>query len=255
MEEFDVIKIKDGVREHGKSPVTEEVPLTIEVNGAEAATLLSSPTALDELVIGFLFTSGLIAKASDILSLTIDTQRWKASVDIADSGLPEGIAFKRIYTSGCGKGLIFHSAIDLMQRIQLPAGFSAKAEHIEALTQEFRRISTEYRETSGVHSAALADAEKIIVVRDDIGRHNALDKIIGRALMDRILLNDKIILTSGRISSEIITKVVRSGATVLASAKAPTNQAIRYALQTNLTVAGFVRSGKMSVYSGAERIA
>ena len=254
MEEFDVIRIEKAVREQVKASVTEEVPLTIEVNGAEVATLLCSPVNLDELAVGFLYTSGVIAGKTSILSLTVDQERWKASIEIGESGLPEDIAFRRIYTSGCGKGIIFHSAVDLMQRIKLPSGFSVRAELIETLTQQFRRSSTEYRETSGVHSAALADTEKMLVLRDDIGRHNALDKIIGRALLDDIPLEDKMILTSGRVSSEIITKVVRCGVTVLATAKAPTNQAVKYARETNLTVAALVRGGKMNVYSGADRI-
>ena len=255
MEEFEVVRIdKDGNREVVKSAVAEEVPLTIEVNGVETATLLSSPLDLEELAVGFLYTSGVISKRSSILGMTVDRERWKVSVEITDEGLPEDIAFKRIYTSGCGKGVIFHSAIDLMQRTRLESDLCVRAEYIESLMLEFRRSSTEYKGTSGVHSVSLADSEKMLFLRDDIGRHNALDKVIGRALLDEIYLGDKIVLTSGRISSEIISKVVRCGVPVLATAKAPTSQAIKFARVTNLTVAAFVRGGRMSIYSAPERI-
>ncbi len=254
MEEFEIVKIDKGERTVAKSIVTEEVPLTIEVNGSELATLLSSPENMKELVIGFLFTSGFIADRSAVRKLTLDRERWKASVEMDETGLPEDLAFKRIYTSGCGKGVIFHSALDLMLRTKLPLGYTVAPERISELVQTFRRTSDEYRETGGVHSAALADSEKILVSIDDIGRHNAMDKVIGWALLNETSLADKMLLTSGRISSEVISKVVRSGIPVLATAKAPTNQAVKYARESNLTVAGFVKMGRMNIYSGAERI-
>ncbi len=112
--------------------MTEEVPLTIEVNGKEIATLLCSPDNLADLVAGFLYTSGLTNEAPRPEDIVIDTQRWSAAVTVAGA-LPEEMVFKRIYTSGCGGGSYFHSPLDIMQRAPLADGFQIKAATITSL--------------------------------------------------------------------------------------------------------------------------
>ena len=127
MENFVIKSIRQGVREEKSDAVTEEVPLTIELNGSELATLLCSPSDLKNMVLGFLYTSGFIEEASSIKSLTIDQDRWKAYVDCVVT-FPSEVLFKRIYTSGCGKGIIFHNPLDLMQRVRLADGFTTAGE-------------------------------------------------------------------------------------------------------------------------------
>ncbi len=253
MEEFEIIRIDKGVRETLKVSVTEEIPLTIEVNGDEVATLLCSPEDLKDMVTGFLLTSGFIKGISSLRGLVVDRDLWKASAEVDPGGMQSEMFQKRIYTSGCGKGIIFHNPIDLIHRSALPAGFTAESGRITELMRAFMKYSTEYRQTGGVHSAALADTD-LVVFRDDLGRHNAIDKVIGAALAGGINLSDKIMLTSGRISSEIIWKLIRCGIPVLASAKAPTNQAIKIARDGNLTTVGFARANHMNIYSGFDRI-
>lgn len=252
MESFLIGAAKDGKMEEKTDWVTEEAPLTIEVNGGEIATLLCSPTDLKSLVVGFLFTSGFIEEASAIKSLVIDQERWKAHVDTSVNFPPEMI-FKRIYTSGCGKGIIFHSPMDLMQRIRIPDGFTIEGGKISGLMKQFLTSSGEYRQTGGVHSSALVSGEDMIV-KDDLGRHNAVDKVIGEGLLKKVDFGDRLLLTSGRISSEIVSKVLRCRAPVIASSGAPTNQAVKLARDANLTILGFVRGKRMNVYSGEGRI-
>ncbi|MDI6726266.1 MAG: formate dehydrogenase accessory sulfurtransferase FdhD [Smithellaceae bacterium] len=254
MEEFKVEIIGRDGREDGAATLTVEVPLTIEVNGRELATLLCSPTDLTDLAIGFLYTTGMINNMAAINKLLVDEERWKAQLEIAEEGLPEELIFKRIYTSGCGKGVVFHSPFDLIQRIRLQNGPAMGSERINELMKGFLNYSTEYRNTRGVHSAALAGDEGIEIFRDDVGRHNAIDKVIGQALQREIKMNDKIMLTSGRISSEIISKLMRSRIPLVASSGAPTNQAVKMAREINLTVLGFVRSSRMHIFSGGERV-
>jgi FdhD protein len=254
MEEFEIVKISKGERETIKAAVTEEVPLTIEVNGDETATMLCSPEDLKDMVIGFLLTSGFIKGISSLRGLTIDRDLWKASAEVDPEGMQSVMFRKRIYTSGCGKGIIFHDPIDLIHRSALPGGFSIAAGRITELMRAFMRHSTEYRQTGGVHSAALADDTGLVVFRDDLGRHNAIDKVIGAALTAGIGFADKVMLTSGRISSEIVWKLIRCGIPVLASAKAPTDQAVRIARDGHLTTVGFARVSRMNIYSGTERI-
>jgi FdhD protein len=235
-------------------PVSEEVPLTIEVNGRELATLLCSPEHLKNLVTGFLFTNGLIQNLSQQKSLTIDTERWKAGVKIEGDGFADDLIFKRIYTSGCGKGVIFHNPLDLINRVKIVSDFNVKNESIREFMKIFQKQSQEHELTHGIHSAALASCDKILISRDDIGRHNAIDKVIGEALYTNIGFTDKILLTSGRISSEILSKALRCRMPILAAIGAPTNQAVKLARQVGLTIVGLVRGAKMFVYSGEERI-
>lgn len=254
MEEFTVELIDKNIREDGLVKITVEVPLTIEVNGRELATLLCSPVDLDDMVIGFLYTAGLINDIAGINKMLIDEERWKAQVEIVEEGLPEELVFKRIYTSGCGKGVVFHNPFDLMQRSRMDFGPSISSPRVNELMKEFLNYSSEYRNTRGVHSAALAGVSGIEIFRDDVGRHNAIDKVIGQALQRGISRDDKIMLTSGRISSEIISKLRRSRITVVASSGAPTNQAVKMAREINLTILGFVRGARMCVFNGGERI-
>ncbi|MDD4997271.1 MAG: formate dehydrogenase accessory sulfurtransferase FdhD [Syntrophales bacterium] len=253
MEKFEVTAIRRGIRGKEDNWITEEVPLTIEVNGKELATLLSSPRDLKDLVAGFLFTSGLI-EGIDPVKMTIDEERWKASAVIPEGGLPEGVVFRRIYTSGCGRGVIFHNPFDLMQRTEIPFNFSVPAQRVSEVMKTFLKGSPEYRETGGVHSGALANGGEILIFKEDIGRHNTLDKVIGEALSRKVDFSDKIMLTTGRISSEIMSKILRCRVPVLVARGAPTNQAVKLAKEINLTLVGFARGMKMTVFSGEERI-
>jgi len=254
METFTTTVIKKGVREKTTRRISEEIPLTIEVNGNELVTLLASPGDMENLVYGFLYNSGFIEQASDVKSLIIDQDRWKAAAKLAGEGISEEILFKRIYTSGCGKGVIFHNPLDVIHRVRMPDGFTVDHSKIEEFMGVFQTSSSEHRETRGVHSSALADGNEILICRDDIGRHNAIDKVIGEALCRGIGFDDKIILTSGRVSSEILSKILRCRIPVIVAAGAPTNQAVKLANNVNLTIVGLARGSIMCIFSGEERI-
>jgi FdhD protein len=118
----------------------------------------------------------------------------------------------------------------------------------------FHKRSLGYRETGGVHSAALAEKDNILIVREDIGRHNTVDKILGYAMLNSINLSDKVILISGRISSEIVLKTIKTKIPMIVSRSAPTDQAVEHARDSNITLIGFVRGQRMNVYSGLGRI-
>lgn len=254
MEYFEITSINRGLREKKTEGITEEVPLTIEINRKELATLLASPFDFKQLTLGFLFTSGLIEGISEVKSLVIDEERWKANVELNHEGFSDELFFKRVYTSGCGKGVIFHNPLDLIQRVKLPAGFEIKSEKILEIMKIFLSSSTEHRETRGVHSAALAGQDGILIFMDDIGRHNALDKVVGEAMMRKIDFGEVMVLTTGRISSEIVAKVMRCGIPVVVSRGVPTNQAIKMAKEIGMTLVGYARGHRMNVYTIEERI-
>lgn len=254
MERFEIKVIKGRIGSTKTDWITEEIPFTIDLNGKELVTLSASPMDLQELAIGFLFTSGFIKKSEEIKALTIDCERWRAMVEIDAPDIVEKLVFKRLYTSGCGKGIIYYNPLDLIQRAKIPSGLKIKGERIIGLMKEFQKNSEEFKMTGAVHSAGLCNEEDIIIVKDDIGRHNALDKVIGAAILKNINFEDKIMLTSGRISSEILLKINRCQTPIIASSGAPTNQAVKLARELNITLIGFVRSGRMNIYSDEERI-
>jgi FdhD protein len=251
METFETIRITDGTITRVAESITEEIPLTIETAHGELATLLASPTDIENLVTGFLYTSGVVRDIADIRSMVIDHERFRALVDL-DSP-EEDLPFRRVYTSGCGKGVIFHNPIDVLNRTALPDGFTVEGRRLFEMMRDFLRGSREHRDTRGVHSAALASRDTILVFRDDIGRHNAIDKVVGEALSKGWELSDKLILTTGRISSEILSKALRCRIPLIAAAGSPTNQAVRLARVANLTLAKLAKGG-ITVFSGEKRV-
>lgn len=254
MEYLNAIIIDREERKSADVPVSQEVPLTIEVNDKELATLLSSPEHIDDLVTGFLYTSGIIQNLSQLKSIILDDQRWKVNVTIEGGGFADDMVFKRIYTSGCGKGVIFHNPLDLINRVKIISDFKVSSQVIREFMKTFQKQSQEHHLTHGIHSAALASNDEVLIFRDDIGRHNAIDKVVGFALSNNIGFADKFLLTSGRISSEILSKALRCRMPIIAAIGAPTNQAVKLASQVGLTIAGLVRGPKMIVFSCEERI-
>jgi len=252
--EVDILRIDRDRKENLKDTVTDEVPLTIELEGKELVTLLCSPDNLRELSIGFLYSAGLIKSMNDIENIVIDNQNLISHIELKNKDTLSEPVFKRLYTSGCGKGVFFYNALDLMHRKVEIGNFKISAGKITELMKTFQKDSLAFKETGGVHSAALSDGEDIVVFKEDIGRHNAIDKIAGEALIKNLNMTDLIVLTSGRITSEIVFKVRKMGSALLISRSAPTDQAIKVAGDGNLTLVGFVRGQKMNVYTVKERV-
>ena len=254
MAEVDVIKINSGKKISLKDKVTEEAPLTLYLNGEELVTLLCSPDSLKELSIGFLYSSGLLKSKRDIKKVTVDTKNWASYVELKSGNKDVQGMFKRLYTSGCGRGTIFYNALDFMHKKKIDSKFEISSPKIIKLMDAFQKKSAIFKETGGVHSAALACGDDILAFKEDIGRHNALDKVIGEALLKDIGMKNVLMLTSGRISSEIVLKAQKTESPIMVSRSAPTDQAIKLAAESNLTLVGFARGQRMNVYTGGERI-
>ncbi|MFC1807461.1 formate dehydrogenase accessory sulfurtransferase FdhD [Candidatus Omnitrophota bacterium] len=254
MEKHEILKVYVDREETVDDPITQEIPLTLYVNNEELVTLLSSPTDLRELSVGFLLASGIIADFDKIENISIDRQNWSVYVELRDRKIDFQTAFKRMYTSGCGRGTLFYSAADIMHRNKKRLDLKVERKAIFAMMKDFQIRSDEFNQTGGVHSAALADTEKILIIREDIGRHNAIDKILGYGLINGIELGDKIVLSSGRVSSEILLKAQKTQIPVIVSRSAPTDQAIKHAKSADITLIGFARGGRMNIYNRPERI-
>lgn len=251
---FKVQKYSPGIVESCEVEVATEVPFTINVNDVEVATLFCTPDNLKELVYGFLFTQGMIASADEIKKVYIERETWKAIVETVNT--PDmNLLGKRIFTAGCGKGIMYSGVMDIMSRDPLPMGFTVSAEAITSCMREVATSSSLHKTTGGVHTATLSfSGEKPVVSIDDIGRHNAVDKVIGEAICTAIDLSKCVLLSTGRISSEILFKAKKAQIPVIASMGSPTHQSLLLARKLGITLCGFVRGEKFTLFSNSERI-
>jgi FdhD protein len=250
-----IIRTKDGYNEEITDKVAAEIGFSLIVNDRQVVTLLCTPAELDAMAIGFLLSEGILKDRKSLLDLQVDEKEYIVSVTLTD--LPDDIDatfHKKTITSGCGRGITFSDAASLKN---LPPNRSltrVTPAEIHVMMREFRSLSELFMETGGVHSAALADTRKIHLFAEDIGRHNAVDKLIGKAFLASIPVKDKILLSSGRISGEIMTKVIRNRIPILVSRTAPTCMSITYAEDHGVTLVGFARGSRMNIYTHPQRI-
>ncbi|HWR97768.1 MAG TPA: formate dehydrogenase accessory sulfurtransferase FdhD [Candidatus Methanoperedens sp.] len=246
---------RDGELREVEVASAREVPVTLRLNGREIITLLASDDALEYLAAGFLKGEGFVSRREEITAIRVDPERGTVDVDaVGVDPLAERLLERRAVTSGCGKGTTFTHALDAIQAQPAPAGPHVSVAAVRALVQRLLASSALYREAGGVHSAALATAAEIVIFRDDIGRHNAVDKIHGECFLRGIPVEDKVLLTTGRVSSEILVKAAKLGVAILVSRSSATDLALELAERTGITVIGQVRGGGLTVYAGAGRV-
>ena len=250
-----IIKFSGSTFEHKEDFVVNETPLTVMLNKHELATIVCSPYAQKELVVGFLAGEGLIKKYSDITDYFHREKQEVVWVETLDSSIEMENFMGRNFGSCCGKSrptLYFRNDSEQIKPLTGNARFSAA--ELQDLIRQLDEGSDTFRMTGGVHSAALADNSRILVKYEDIGRHNAFDRVLGHTIINGITTEDKAVLLSGRISSEMLIKAARIGTPVIVSRSSPTGLAIDFAEELNITAVGFVRGNSMNVYSHAERI-
>jgi FdhD protein len=217
--------------------------------------LLCTPAELEELAVGFLLSEGLVEKKSSIKKIEVLEKETSVRIELTDLPYDFTRMFeKRTISSGCGKGITFTSYRTSADR-RIPAtGRLMSLTDVKRLLSEFKNISTLYLETGGVHSAALSDGKDILFFSEDIGRHNAVDKLIGKAFLKSVSIENKILLTSGRVTSEIMTKAGRNRFPILISRAAPSCMAVSYAEDMGITLIGFARGDRMNIYTWPNRI-
>lgn len=235
--------------------IVKERPVTIFLNDSEVATLMCTPKNLENLSVGFLFAEGLIRGKKDIKRVLADENEGVVWVETRrPTRLPQNLVARRYITTGCGNGLTFvdatrgNSMLRNRSKSRLPIG------SVKSLMIEFLRKSKLFKLTGGVHSAAICNSRGILVYGEDIGRHSAIDRVVGECVLRGILTKNKILVTTGRISSDIVVKAARSGAAVIISKSAPTDLAVELASDFGITLIGFARGTRMNVYSNAWRI-
>ena len=254
-EKYNITKYTGGQFLHVEDVIVNEFPLTIFVNDVEFATMVCTPTHFKEMVVGFLASEGVIRFSDEILSLNIDESRGYAYVTIkAKTTTNQEYYSKRFIGSCCGKSRQFYFHNDAKTARTSTSTTTITAAQSIYLMNEMQSSSLVFQETGGVHNAALCTPEEILAVRTDIGRHNALDKLFGYSILNRMPVRDKIIVFSGRISSEVLLKAAKIGVGIVLSKSAPTDLAIKLAKDLNITAVGFIRGESFNVYSCPERI-
>jgi FdhD protein len=226
--------------------VVREQPLTIYVNDQKFLTLLCTPIDLEALVVGYLWMEKVIAGLDDVRSVEVSPVDGRAEVTLRHAvTLPT----ERILTSGCGGGITFRIDHRLFPR--LASELRVRPETLSLRMKDLFAAAVHYKASRGIHGAALTDGERLLLVAEDVGRHNAVDKIKGAALRQGIATEDRILLSTGRVSSEMLLKAARMGVPLVASRTSPTEMAVALAEQLNITVCGYVRTDSLNLYAGA----
>ena len=235
--------------------VIRERPVSLYLNGREMVTLLCAGHHLDELAAGFFYAEGFLSSVEDILSIDIDDEAGAVNVAArGDSSITEGLWQKRTISSGCAKSSLFYFSLDALLSKPVKSDMRITPGRILDRVEDLNRLSETYRRTHGVHNTALADPDRVVLFRDDIGRHNAVDMIVGHVFLHGIPLRDKMLITTGRLTSEMLIKAAKVSIPVVVSRNAATSLAIELAVSLEITLIGYARAGKFTVYNGQERI-
>lgn len=252
---WEILRFYNDVSWAEAEEIVSEFPLTVVLNGEEFATIVCSPTDLKELLIGFLASEGIIRFYKEIKTIQIDEDLGFAYIEISRplNAIQQDHS-KRFIGSCCGKSRQFYFKSDVKTAKTITSKLSVSVDQCFSLMAKLQTESKQFKRTGGVHNAAICTTDELLTIRTDIGRHNALDKIYGRILKDRIPLSDKLIVFSGRISSEVLLKVSKIGVGILISKSAPTDLALKLADDLGITVIGFARGNKMNVYTHPSRI-
>ncbi|MCQ6274529.1 formate dehydrogenase accessory sulfurtransferase FdhD [Bacillus sp. V3B] len=239
---------------HRKS-CPEEYPITLIVNGYEVAVFQLTNQDLEDWAYGYLFSEGLIEQREDIQSLKIDNEYGEIQVVLNEAiDTEKMLNKKKHYTAGCGRGVTFFSMTDVKAFNKVTSNKTYKLSFLLKKRAEFAKNSPLYLETGGMHGACLLNEAGEMVIREDIGRHNAVDKVIGHAVRQGLNPDTLVLLTTGRVSYEMLSKVAKFGFSVIGSRTAATKQAIQLAKYLNIEVVGYLR-GKMALtYTSRGRV-
>ena len=232
-----------------------EVPLTIILNDREVVTLLCTAKHPEYLAVGFLKSDAFISSPDQITDLNVREEEDRIVAEVKTCHDPwKNRIMERSITSGCGKGTNFGRNVTTISRRRLSGDVTVTPEQVLSLAKQLHERSTLYNDTHGCHNSALCTPDEILIFREDIGRHNAIDMICGQCFLDDISVDDKMIVSSGRVASEILLKVVRIGIPVLCSTAVATSFSVGLARKTDITLIGNIKDDSFWVYNDAGRI-
>lgn len=237
--------------ERHDAEIIVEAPVSLTVNGEVWLSFMCTPVDLEAMAVGFLFNEMIINSMNEVEDVRVC--KHGDNVDVwLNRVVEQPTCWKR--TSGCTGGV---TAVELLAKPEVTFNESrpkVQPEAIMNLVEQLIDAQLLYRATGGVHTSALSDGEKIIVAAEDIGRHNSLDKIAGLCLMNDVWPATRILITTGRISSEMLQKAARIGASILISRTSPSSLSIEMAERYGVTLIGYARKHRFNVYSHRQRI-
>ncbi len=244
------LSVGTGFSKEIEGEVADEALSCISVNGQELATFMCSPRELDKLALGFLYNERLIESLEAVRSIHVSAS--DSCVDIWLHDLSFEPPSRKIVTAGCGGGITFD---DLSQKYKpLNSTLRSNPSQIAGLMRQMHVGAELYQRARGIHTAALAENDEVLIQVEDVGRHNCLDRLAGVALSEGISTTDRILLSSGRISSEMINKARRLQTPIVCSRTSPTALSVALASEWNITLVAYVRQDRMRIYSHPERI-
>jgi FdhD protein len=257
-----VWRYRDGWLQAAEDMVAVEAPLEIRLNGEPFQVLMRLPGWETELALGFLFTEGIVRDPDEVVSLCLGGGDPEAAepprvveVELTDAALARrGRHHLEVSYSGSGPGRR-EPAGDFSRLSRVASDLTVAAPTLLGLMERLHQSQAVFPQTGGTHAVALASPDgQVFIHAEDVGRHNAMDKVIGRALKDRLDFSGLVALLSGRVSLEMALKTIRAGIPILAAVSAPTSLALQVARELHLTIAAFVRGPRLSVYTVPERV-
>ncbi len=251
---FQIEKIRDQARHKEEAFIITEKPVTIFLNEKEVVTLLATPENLKALAVGFMLSEGWLREKKPIKKIKVDSEGGVHVWVDYQNPLTEKVFLRKTITSGCGRGTIFYNVLDSLGAKKIRSTAKISPDQVFLLMQELNRRSLLYRQSGSVHAAALSDGREIRIFSEDIGRHNAVDKTFGEAHLQGFSTTGKVLLTTGRVSSEILVKAIKRRIPFLFSFSGPTDLAVNIAREMGITLIGYIRGNRMRIYSYGERI-
>jgi FdhD protein len=244
-------RYQGGKLEPAVRPLVAEYPLQLTINGRTLATLIASPHQLNFLVLGFLKLQGIINSLDDVRCLGVCSEQGAARVEIRGEA-PQGL--RPTLTSGCGTGISF--SLELPPEPRHPGAETYPVTAVFQLMQHLAQQAELYSRHGGLHSAAVGNrAGRLLLYAEDLGRHNTLDRIAGEALFKGLNLRGSMLVSSGRISTEMVAKAARIGIGLIASRTSPTEVAVKLAHQAGITLIGYLRGERCEIYTHPTRLA
>lgn len=249
--EVNLTRIKGNKIEEISDLVAKEITFTILLNKKKLVTLNCSPEKYKYLGLGFLYTSGILQKKEDIISLDINEKQGLMNIKIKGVSLSS----EDIINSNLWIGSYRQLEEQKKTPLSIDTSLKISSNLVYSLISEMQGRANFFKLTGGVHSCALVDKQgSIILFSEDISRYNSIDKILGEAFVNNITTEDKIVLTSCRITSGILRKIIIGKLPIVISRAAPTDLAIKLAKRMGITLVGFVREKRMNIYTHPERI-
>jgi FdhD protein len=228
-----------------------EAPVSLTLNGEVWTTFMCTPVYLEAMMVGFLFNEGVIDSMDEVADVRICEHG-----DNVDVWLTHEVSKPKSWTrtSGCTGGVTAVASIERPEPASVSDEFNLSPGQVNHLVEMLFESQELYRETGGVHTSTLSDGDNVILSAEDIGRHNTLDKIAGLCLMENIWPEKRILITTGRISSEMLQKAVRMGAKVVTSRTSPSSLSVELAEAWGITLIGYARRNRFNLYAAPERI-